>query len=159
MANTYSQIFIHLIFAVKNRQSLIRNEWKDRLYQYIAGIIKSQKQKLYIINGMPDHLHILVSIQPDIRVSDLVRDVKTATSKWINENKLSRYKFNWQEGFGSFSCSKSSLESVISYIKNQEEHHKKTTFREEYIKFLEKYGVDYKPEYIFEKSSVPQGQG
>jgi REP element-mobilizing transposase RayT len=150
MANTYSQLYIQIVFAVKGRQNLISNNKKDEIYKYIAGIIANQKQKLIAINGMPDHIHILVGIKPDISLSDLVRDIKANSSKFINEQKWINGKFEWQTGFGAFSYGHSQLNNVIKYIENQEEHHKTKTFREEYIAFLNLFNVDFKNEYVFD---------
>ncbi|MBO9582906.1 MAG: IS200/IS605 family transposase [Flavobacterium sp.] len=151
MANTYSQLYIQIVFAVKGRQNLISKNWKDEMYKYITGIITNQKQKLIAINGMPDHIHILVGIKPDISLSDLVRDIKSSSSKFINEQKWINGKFEWQTGFGAFSYGHSQLTNVIEYIENQEEHHKIRTFKEEYIAFLKLFNIDYKYEYLFEE--------
>jgi putative transposase len=149
MANTYTQIHIQTVFAVQNRQSLIGDEWKDDLYKYITAIIQNNEHKLLQINGMPDHVHILFGLRPVQSLSDLMKQVKQDSSKWINQNRLARGKFSWQEGFGAFSYSKDQLPRVITYIQNQQEHHKKRTFREEYIALLEAHGVDYDERYIF----------
>nr|WP_294781435.1 IS200/IS605 family transposase [uncultured Flavobacterium sp.] len=151
MANTYSQLYIQIVFAVKGRQNLISLKWKDEIYKYITGIITNQKQKLIAINGMPDHIHILVGINPDVSLSDLVRDIKSSSSKFINEQNWINGKFEWQTGFGAFSYGHSQLTNVIKYIENQEEHHKKRTFKEEYIGFLKLFNIDYKNEYLFEE--------
>ncbi len=151
MANTYSQLYVQIVFAVKGRQNLISTKWKDEIYKYITGIITNQKQKLIVINGMPDHIHILVGIKPDISISDLVRDIKTNSSKFINEQKWINGKFEWQTGFGAFSYSHSQLTNVIKYIENQEEHHKTKTFKEEYIAFLKLFNIDFKNEYVFDE--------
>lgn len=150
MANTYSQLYIQIVFAVKGRQNLISKNNKDEIYKYITGIITNHKQKLIAINGMPDHIHILVGIKPDISVSDLVRDIKSNSSKFINEQKWINGKFEWQTGFGAFSYGHSQLANVIKYIENQEEHHKTKTFGEEYIAFLKLFNIDFKNEYLFE---------
>ncbi len=151
MANTYSQLYVQIVFAVKGRQNLISTKWKDEIYKYITGIITNQKQKLIIINGMPDHIHILVGIKPDISLSDLVRDIKSSSSKFINEQKWINGKFEWQTGFGAFSYGHSQLGNIIKYIENQEEHHKIRTFKEEYIAFLKLFNIDFKNEYLFEE--------
>ncbi|WP_433814406.1 IS200/IS605 family transposase [Flavobacterium johnsoniae] len=151
MADTYSQLYIQIVFAVKGRQNLISKKWKDEMYKYITGIITNQKQKLIAINGMPDHIHILVGIKPNISLSDLVRDIKSSSSKFINEQKWINGKFEWQNGFGAFSYGHSQLTNVIKYIENQEEHHKTKTFKEEYIAFLKLFNIDFKDEYIFEE--------
>jgi putative transposase len=150
MANTYTQLYIHVVFAVKGRANLISKNWEEALYKYITGIITNKNQKLMVINGMPDHLHILIGIKPDCNLSDLVRDIKANSSKWINENKFVIGKFEWQNGFGAFSVSSSQVQTVVNYIINQKEHHQKKTFREEYIEFLNAYQIEYKPEYIFD---------
>ena len=149
MPNTYSQIYIHSVFAVKGRESLINKQWKDELYKYICGIVTGNQQKVYAINGMPDHVHLLLSIKPSIAVSDLMKDIKANSSKWINDKKFVGGQFKWQEGFGAFSCSSSQLDTVIAYIDNQELHHAKKSFREEYIEFLEKNHVEYDERYVF----------
>ncbi|MGN7812885.1 IS200/IS605 family transposase [Flavobacterium sp. 22076] len=151
MADTYSQLYIQIVFAVKGRQNLISKKWKDEIYKYITGIITNQKQKLIAINGMPDHIHILVGIKPNISLSDLVRDIKSSSSKFINEQKWINGKFEWQNGFGAFSYGHSQLTNVIKYIENQEVHHKTKTFKEEYIAFLKLFNIDFKDEYIFEE--------
>ena len=150
MANTYSQIYIHVIFAVEGRQSLIKPEHNDELQKYITGIVAAQNQKLIAINNMPDHLHMLVGLRPDSSLSDLVRDVKTNSSKFINGNRWVMGRFSWQEGFGAFSYSRSQLGAVIRYIENQQRHHKKKTFGEECIELLERFNVDYDRRYIFQ---------
>lgn len=150
MANTYTQIYIHIVFAVKGRANLISKSWKDELYKYITGIVTNEGQKMIAINGMPDHIHILIGIKPIIALSNLVRDIKANSSRFINEKRWIAGKFEWQQGFGAFSYSHSQLTNVINYIQNQEEHHKIKTFREEYIEFLEHYNIDYKNEFIFE---------
>jgi putative transposase len=150
MANTYSQLYVQIVFAVKGRQNLISKKWKDEIYKYITGIITNQKQKLIAINGMPDHIHILVGIKPNIPLSDLVRDIKSSSSKFINEQKWINGKFEWQTGFGAFSYGHSQLTNVIKYIENQEEHHKTKTFKEEYMAFLKLFNIDFRNEYLFE---------
>jgi REP element-mobilizing transposase RayT len=149
MANTYSKLYIHFVIVVQNRTSLINKSWKNDLYKYISGIIHKNGHRLMAINGVEDHLHLFVSMSPKQTVSDLMRDVKRSSSLWINENKLVVGRFSWQEGFGAFSYSKSQLDTVVKYIENQEEHHKKSTFREEYLKILEKFDVEYDERYIF----------
>jgi putative transposase len=151
MANTYTQIHLHLIFAVKYRTGIIQNTWKDELYKYITGIIQQNKHKLIIINGMPDHIHILVGFRPNQSISDLLQDIKANSSKWINERGFIKGKFEWQEGYGAFSYGKSQVKDVIKYIENQEEHHKKKTFREEYLAFLDAFEVEYDEKYIFKE--------
>jgi putative transposase len=149
MANTYTQIYIHVVFAVEGRQNLIKPEHNDELQKYITGIISGQKQKLIAINNMPDHLHMLVGLRPDSSFSDLVRNVKAGSSKFINERRWVMGRFSRQEGFGAFSHSRSQLGMVIRYIENQQKHHAKKSFREEYVALLEKFDVKYDPRYIF----------
>jgi len=148
MANTYSQIYIHVVFAVEGRQSLIKSQNNDELQKYVAGIVSAQKQKLIAINNMPDHVHMLIGLQPDMALSDLVRDVKSGSSGFIKRKRWVPGNFAWQEGFGAFSYSRSQLETIIRYIRNQQKHHAKKTFREEYIELLEKFGVEYDARYI-----------
>ena len=150
MPNTYSQIYIQIVFTVKGRENLIHTSFKDELYKYICGIVNGNKQKVYAINGMPDHIHILASIKPDISLSDLVRDIKANSSKWLNAKNFVKGKFQWQEGFGAFSYSKSQLDTVIRYIENQEAHHSKKTFKEEYLQFLNEFNIEYDQRYLFE---------
>ena len=149
MANTYTQIHIQVIFSVQDRHCIIRNSWKDELYKYITGIIKNHGHKVLAINGMPDHLHIFFGMRPTQSLSDLMQDVKGDSSKWINIKGFVKGRFSWQEGFGAFSYSKSNVGSVIEYIKNQEIHHRKKTFLEEYLHFLEKFAVEHDVRYIF----------
>ena len=149
MANTYTQIYLHVVFAVEGRQNLLKPEHNDELQKYITGIVSGQKQELIKINNLPDHLHMLVGLKPDIALSDLMREVKAGSSKFINEQHWVRGRFSWQEGFGAFSCSRSQLGTVIRYIENQQKHHAGKTFREEYVELLERYGVEYDPQYIF----------
>jgi putative transposase len=150
MANTYSQIYIQIVFAVQGRQNLIRKENKAELHKYITGIIRNNKQKLLAINCLPDHIHIFIGLNPDVHISYLVRDIKSNSSRFINEKKFVNGKFSWQEGFGAFSYSHSHLDKVVKYVLNQEEHHKKKTFKEEYIELLKKFDVEYNPKYVFE---------
>ncbi|MFO7444906.1 MAG: IS200/IS605 family transposase [Ignavibacteriaceae bacterium] len=150
MPNTYTQLYAQIIFSPKGRQNLIHNSIESNIYKYISGIINKKNQKLMIINGMPDHVHIFLGFSPDISLSDLVRDIKTGTTKYINDERLLPGNFSWQTGFGAFTYSKSHTGKVVDYIRNQKEHHRKKTFREEYLDLLKKFEVDYKPEYLFE---------
>jgi REP element-mobilizing transposase RayT len=150
MPNTYSQIYIQIVFAVKGRQNLISKNNREELHKYITGIVQSREQKMLAIFAMPDHVHILVGMKPNLSISDLVRDVKAGSSKYINDNKWIQGKFNWQEGFGAFSYAKSQQDMVVKYILNQEEHHKTKSFKEEYLEFLEKFEIDYDEKYLFE---------
>jgi len=150
MPNTYTKIYLQIVFSVKGRQNLIQNKWREELYKYICGIVNGKGQKVYAIGGIADHIHILVSIKPNITISDLVRDIKANSSKWINENGFVKYKFQWQEGFGAFSYAKSQLDIVIAYINNQEQKHKKKTFRDEYMELLQKFDIAFDEKYLFE---------
>lgn len=149
MANTYSQILIHVVFTVKGRGNLIDKRWRSDLHKYIAGIITSKGQKSIIVNGVGDHIHCFIGLKPSMSLSELIRDVKNNSSKFINENQLVKGKFQWQEGFGAFSYATSQVKNVYNYILNQEEHHKKSTFKEEYIDLLETYEVEYEDDYLF----------
>ena len=154
MADTYTQLYIHIIFAVKGRQSLIPKRHKDELHKYITGIIGSKNQTVIRINSMPDHIHILVGITPDIALSDLVRDIKANASKFINKQRWVAGQFEWQAGFAAFSYAHSQLAVVARYIKNQEEHHSRQTFREKYLAFLERFDVSYNPKYVFDSDDA-----
>ena len=149
MANTFTQIHLQLVFAVKYRTALIHNSWKDELYKYITGIVQANDHKLLIINGIEDHIHILIGFRPHQSLSDLLQDIKGNSSKWINEKKFIKSKFNWQEGYGAFSYCRSHLKEVLTYIENQESHHKKITFLEEYKLLLKKYEVEFDERYVF----------
>jgi REP element-mobilizing transposase RayT len=150
MAGTFSQIYIQIVFAVKGRQNLISREWKDELHKYITGIINGKDQKPIIVNGMPDHIHAFVGLKPSMAISDLTRDMKNNSSKFVNERGFVNGRFAWQEGYGAFSYSHSHIQRVYNYILNQEKHHKKKTFREEYLELLERFSVRYSEEYLFE---------
>jgi REP element-mobilizing transposase RayT len=150
MANTYTQIYIQIVFAVRNRATLISPQWKARLHKYITGIVQNKGHKLLAINSMPDHLHIFIGMKPDEALSDLVRDVKRDSTNFVNEEIKPKTKFGWQEGFGAFSYSRSAIDAVVKYILNQEEHHRRKTFREEYESFLKKFAVEYDTRYVFE---------
>jgi REP element-mobilizing transposase RayT len=150
MANTYSQIYIHIVFAVEGRQNLFRLEHNAEIQKYITGIVTGQKQKLIVINNMPDHVHLLVGLQPDLALSDLVREIKACSSSFIQRKQWFPGRFRWQEGFGAFSYSRSQIDTVVRYIKNQQKHHAKQSFHEEYVALLEKFGVAYDKRYIFQ---------
>jgi putative transposase len=149
MANTYTQIYIHIVFVVKGRQNLILEFFREELQKFITGILKRRGQKMLAIYCMPDHSHILIGLTPAISISYLVRDIKASSSKFINDKKLVNGKFNWQVGFGAFSYSRSQIDTVIKYILNQKEHHKKRSFKEEYIELLKKFEVEYDEKYLF----------
>jgi len=151
MSNTYTQIYIHIVIVVKGRHSLIPYTKKENLYKYITGIIQNKKHKLISINGTPNHIHILIGMHPAEALSDLVKEVKRCSTNFVNEQKWVKGKFSWQEGFGAFSYSRAQLDNVIKYIENQEKHHRKKTFREEYVEMLKKFDVVYNEKFIFEE--------
>jgi REP element-mobilizing transposase RayT len=129
--------------------SLISAKWEEELRMYITGIVQNHKHKMIAINGMPDHLHMFVGLHPTQSISDLMQITKGKSSDWVNKNKLARGHFMWQEGYGAFSYSRSQIDSVYKYIMNQKEHHKHTTFIEEYMNLLEEFGIEYEPRYVF----------
>jgi REP element-mobilizing transposase RayT len=150
MPNTYSQLYIQIVFAVKGRENFIKESFREEIQKYMSGIISNKKQKTYAVYCMPDHRHILISIKPDIAISDLVRDIKSNSSSFIKERKFVNDTFSWQEGFGAFSNSKSHAHRVVDYILNQPLYHQKRNFREEYLEFLKNYDVPYDEKYLFE---------
>ncbi len=149
MANTYTQLYHHYIFAVQYRTGLIQNNWKDDLYKYITGTVAQQSHKLLAINGISDHVHILIGMNPKQAPSDLIYHIKRSSSLWINSNSLVVGKFSWQEGFGAFSYGKSQVSDIASYIEQQEEHHKKRSFMNEYLDFLKLFEIEYDERYVF----------
>ncbi len=151
MANSYTQIHIQFVFAVKYRAALIGKEWKERLHQYMTGIFQGNKHKMLQINSMPDHIHIFIGMRPHQSISALIQNVKSESSKWIKEQKLCPHSFAWQEGYGAFSYSKSQVDDVIRYIQNQEIHPRKETFLDEYKKFLKAFEVEWDEQYIFKE--------
>lgn len=149
MPNTYSQLYVQIVFAVQGRRSLINESIREELQKYISGIISHQNQKLLAIYCMPDHIHIFLSMKPNLAISDLVRTIKSNSSSFLKDKNLVN-DFSWQEGFGAFSYAKSQFKNVINYIHNQPEHHRKRTFKEEYVEFLNKFEIDYDEKYLFE---------
>lgn len=150
MANTYTQLYCQIVFTVKGRKNFINESFREELQKYMAGIIRNKNQKLYAIYCMPDHTHIFLSMLPTVCVADIVKDVKGNSSKFLNDNKFVNRSFNWQDGYGAVTYSKSQAQDVVNYILNQKEHHKKKTFKQQYIEFLEKFGIDYDEKYLFE---------
>ena len=150
MSDTFSQIYIQYVFAVKNRQNLIKPSFEEELYKYIAGIVEGKDQKSLAVNGMPDHVHVLVGLKPAMRISDLVRDIKNNSTNFINQKGILSQKFSWQNGYGAFSYSESNFGNVINYIKNQKKHHNKKTFRQEYLGFLSRFNIPCDEQYLFE---------
>ena len=149
MANTYTQCYVHLVFAVKNRDSLIKIAWKNELGMYITGIIQNHNHKLLVINAMPDHIHIFIGYNVNQLIPNLVEEIKTSSNAWIKNNNLSKFKFEWQRGYGAFTHSHAQINTVIQYIKSQEIHHQKRTFREEYLELLQKNEIEFNDEYVF----------
>ena len=150
MSGTYSQLNIHCVFAVKGRQNFITKNFRDELHKYMAGILKNDNAFPLAVNGWKDHVHVFFELSPDVKISDLMRMLKATSSKWINDNKWVEGKFQWQEGYGSFSYSRSQRNDVIHYIMNQQEHHNKKTFRDEYLELLKKFEIEYNEKYVFE---------
>ena len=150
MANTYTQISIHAVFAVKARENIITKEWRDDLHKYISGIISDEGAKSLAVGGWKDHVHVLFGLQPVLSISELLKKIKANSSRWINEQHFVEGKFQWQEGYGAFSYSRSQRDPVIKYIMNQEEHHRKQTFKEEYLAMLKNFKVEYDEKYLFE---------
>ena len=149
MANTYTQIYIQTVFAVSGRLSLIRHEHKAEIYKFITGIVRNDGHKLLAINGMADHVHILLGLKPNMALSDLVRDIKSNSTNFINEQRFAPGKFGWQEGYGAFSYGRSQLNSIISYIHNQETHHRRRSFKDEYLSLLKKFEIEFDDRYVF----------
>jgi putative transposase len=149
VANTYSQIYVQVVFTVQGRLSLVPVDRKEELHKFMTGIVKNDGQKLISINSMPDHVHILIGLEPSIALSELVRDIKANSSRFINQRRWIKTKFAWQEGFGAFSYSRSQLDSVIHYIQNQEQHHRKRSFKDEYLELLRKFQVEFDAKHLF----------
>ncbi|HUW93336.1 MAG TPA: IS200/IS605 family transposase [Bacteroidales bacterium] len=150
MAGTFSQIYIHVVFAVSGRRNMISEKWRDEVYKYIAGLIRNKEQKPIIVGGSSDHIHVLIGIRPGILISDLVRDIKNNSSKFINQHRLGLDKFTWQEGYGVFSVSHSFVGRVYEYILSQPEHHKRKSFKEEYLEMLRLNEIKYEDKYLFD---------
>ncbi len=148
MSNTYTQIYIQIVFCVKKREKLIDKSWRQELFKYISGIIQNKGQKLYAIGGVEDHLHILVSMKPSISISELVRDIKMNSTYWINQKHFVKKRFEWQPGYGAFSYNQKLLDTVINYIFRQEVHHAKKDFKTEYKEMLNHYQVDFNEKYL-----------
>ncbi len=150
MAGTYTQIYIQYVFAVKGRENLLQKPWRDEVFKYMAGIIKGKGQKPIIVNGVENHVHVFVGLKPSMSISDLVRDIKNNSTNFINEQKYVNKRFQWQEGYGAFSYAHSQIKDVYQYILNQEAHHAKKTFHEEYLDFLQKFEIEYDERYLFD---------
>lgn len=150
MANTYTQLSTHVVFAVKGRENILNAKLRPELFKYISGILSKNNQYSLAVNGYKDHVHIFFELTPSKSLSDIVRIVKTNSSKWINENRFIPGEFSWQEGYGGFAYSRSHRDAVIKYIINQEQHHQQNTFREEYLGILKSFEISYDEQYIFE---------
>ena len=150
MPNTYTQLYVQIVFAVKGRKSLIEKQHREQIHQFITGIVQKRGQKMLAIFCMPDHIHLLIGFKPSVSLSDLVRDIKTNSTIFIKQNRFTPYRFEWQEGFGAFTYAHSQLDSVCKYILNQEEHHQKRNFKTEYLDFLEKFDIPNEKQYFFE---------
>jgi putative transposase len=150
MANTFSQIYIQTVFAVSGRMSLIKPAFREDVYKYITGIVRNQGQKLISINGMPDHVHILIGLKPAMALADLVQEIKADSTNFINKNKWVQGRFSWREGYGAFSYGHSQLDTTIRYIQNQERHHKRSSFKDEYLTLLRKFDIAFDEKYVFE---------
>jgi REP element-mobilizing transposase RayT len=150
MANTYHQVYIQVVFAVKYREVVIANEWKSIVFGIIGNLINETGCKTIIVNGVEDHVHCFLGLKPSVSISELMKTVKAKSSKYINDNQLTKSRFEWQEGYGAFSYGHSQINSVYKYVANQEEHHKKQTFKEEYLTFLDKFEIPFEERYVFE---------
>jgi putative transposase len=150
MANTYTQLYVHIVFSVKGRLNRLKSENKEILHKYITAIVQKHKIKMMAINSMPDHIHMFIGLRPDITISEIVHDIKHSSTNFINDKKWFQHKFNWQEGFGAFTYSQSQINNVVKYILNQEKHHHKKSFKEEYIELLKLFKINYDEKYIFD---------
>lgn len=148
--STFSKIYIQMVFGVKHRQGLISESWSEELRKYITGIIQNKGHKMLAIGTMPDHIHIFIQFKPHMSISDLVREIKKSSTEMINRKQLSKFKFQWQEGYGAFSYSKEDISFVCNYIENQKEYHRNISFKEEYVSLLNEFCIEYKEEYLFD---------
>ncbi|MRT94042.1 IS200/IS605 family transposase [Ancylomarina sp. 16SWW S1-10-2] len=150
MGNTYSQIYVHLVFAVRNRRGLIHKSWKKDLEKYITGIVQNNGHKLIAIGSMPDHIHIFIGYNMNQTIPVLVEQIKTSSNQWVKDKGFSMANFSWQNGYGTFSYSRSQIDTIANYVRNQEEHHRKKSFKEEYLEILQKFDVEYQDKYLFD---------
>lgn len=157
MADSYSQLYVHVTFGVKYRRPLLSKEWRAQLFDYIAGIATNKQQTILEVNGVEDHIHFLLWMRPTVLLSDVIRDIKANSSRYINEQGWVKGRFEWQSGFGAFTVGHPDLDKVRAYIRNQEEHHRKRTFKEEYLDFLKDHEIGYKPQYVFDEPEAPKG--
>ncbi|MCK9208475.1 MAG: IS200/IS605 family transposase [Salinivirgaceae bacterium] len=147
---TFTQLYVQLVFVIKNREAMLHENIRHRVFEYVSGIVTEMKHKSIIVNGVSNHIHIFVGLNPNISISDTVHDIKRSSSLFINSEKLCRGHFAWQEGYGAFTYSRSHINNVYKYIQNQEKHHKKVLFKEEYIQFLKKFEIDYDERFLFD---------
>ncbi len=150
MPNTFSQIYLQFVFAVQYRRSLIPKENKEELHKYITGLVQNRKAKMLAVNCMPDHIHLFVGFKPVVLISDFVKEIKVESNEFINNKRWLKEYFNWREGYGVFSYSHSDIDRVVKYILNQEAHHSKKTFKEEYYDFLKKFEIPFEEKYLFD---------
>ena len=150
MANTFSQIYLQFVFAVRHRQSLIPTEHKEELHKYITALVQNRKAKMIAVHCMPDHTHLFVGFRPSISISDFIKEIKVESNEFLNNQSWMKSKFNWQEGYGVFSYGHSQIDTVVKYVLNQEQHHKKKTFRAEYLEFLDRFQIPFEEKYLFE---------
>ena len=150
MANTFSQIYLQFVFSVKHRESLIPKAHKEELHKYITGLVQNRKAKMLAIHCMPDHTHLFVGYKPTVLISDFIKEIKVESNEFINDKQWIKGRFSWQEGYGVFSYSHSHIDRVINYIINQESHHQKITFRQEYLEMLEKFKISFEENYLFD---------
>lgn len=150
MPNTFSQIYLQFVFAVKHRQNLIPAAHKEELHKYITGLVQNRKAKMLAVHCMPDHTHLFVGFKPTVLIADFVKEIKVESNEFINDKKWMNSKFSWQEGYGVFSYSHSHIDSVVKYVLNQEQHHRKKTFRQEYVDFLQKFEIPFEERFLFD---------
>lgn len=150
MPNTFSQIYLQFVFAVKGRQSLIPKQHKEELHKYMTALVQARKAKMLAVNCMPDHVHLFVGFKPSVLISDFVKEIKVQSNEFIKEKKWIQQNFSWQEGYGVFSYGHSQIDRVCKYVLNQEEHHKRKTFKQEYLEFLERFAIPFEEKYLFE---------
>ena len=150
MANTFHQLYVQIVFSVKRRESLIPKTHREEIHKYITGIINNNKCKMIAINSVEDHIHIFVGLKPTVSISNLVKDIKTSTTELIKDKRWTKSKFNWQDGYGAFSYSHSHIDKVVKYINNQENHHRKQSFAQEYKEFMERFDIDHDEKYLLD---------
>jgi len=153
MAHTYTKIHIHIVFSVRKSICRIPDDLREELHRYITGIVQNQGHKMLAVNSMPDHIHIFIGLKPDVSLSSLVRDIKANSSRWIHEHNSAARQFEWQRGYGAFSYAHSQVDAVVRYVRDQQKHHQRVVFREEYLTFLQKFGVSYDLKYVFEDAT------